>query len=84
MASRQPRRTRRRKAPADSLPRIHPDRERARHDSESHAGEGRRSAVREHDVTTDYRYVKNEMAIVAAVSAVTFGFIVVMAFIVPG
>jgi hypothetical protein len=79
MTARQPRRTRRRNVPSESLPRLRP-------------GEGSGSATpvvsstrpnqRVHHVTEDYSYVRKDMVLVAAFSVLTFAFIVAMSFIV--
>ena len=81
MTARQPRRARRRNVPGDSLPRI-------RKGAETHprgdapVTTSRRLNQNEHAISTDYRYVRKEMAIIGAVTVVTLAFIVAMSFIV--
>ncbi len=36
---------------------------------------------REHHITTDYSYVRKDLLAIAVVSAVTFGFVVAMSFV---
>ncbi len=82
MTARQSRRSQRRKAPADSLPRIGKGTSARGVKATTQAAETAYSSQREHRVSTDYRYVRREMAIIGAVGVATFGFIVVMSFIV--
>jgi hypothetical protein len=82
MTARQPRRTRRRDLPAESLPRLRPEEERERRRllrATSVAGERRH--INEHHVVTDYRYVKPELLAITAVTAVTMAFVVGMSFV---
>ncbi|MDZ7728539.1 MAG: hypothetical protein U5Q44_10315 [Dehalococcoidia bacterium] len=80
MTARQPRRTRRRNVPGDSLPGIRStgrSRERAEGGAAAHE-----RTLAEHHVTNDYRYVRKELAMIAGVTAVTVAFILGMSFIV--
>lgn len=77
MTARQPRRTRRRNVPSESLPRLRPG-----------DGSGPASPAvsatrpqRVHHVTEDYSYVRKDIALVAAFTAVTLAFIVAMSFV---
>jgi hypothetical protein len=79
MATRQPRRTRRRTPPGAALPRP------AAADAGS-ASAQRTSAVRRapahhrtHHVTTDYRYVRRDLTSIAVIGGISLGFIVGMA-----
>ncbi len=76
-APQQPRRTRRRAAPAASLPRPSASQESLRATS---TAARRTLGHREHHVTTDYRYVISDLATVAVVGAVAVAFIVGMSF----
>lgn len=82
MTARQPRRTRRRDAPAESLPRLHPEeaREHRRLLRRASSGGERRLAT-EHHVLTDYHHVRKDLVTIAAVTAITTAFVVVMSFI---
>ncbi len=78
MTARQPRRTRRRNVPSESLPRLRPGegtRETAAPSSTTRANQ------RVHHVTEDYSYVRSDMVLVGIFSAVTLGFIIAMSFI---
>ncbi|MBI5947582.1 MAG: hypothetical protein HY875_05560 [Chloroflexi bacterium] len=77
MTARQPRRTRRRAAPPTALPRPS-----ASLDSPAAASRVSRRSLghREHHVTTDYRYVINDLMTVAVVGGVAVAFIVGMSF----
>ena len=77
MTARQPRRTRRRNVPADSLPRLRPGDARPGNASGDAQAASGRSRVREHNVTSDYRYVRTEMVAIGIVSVVTFGFVAI-------
>lgn len=75
MTARQPRRERRRTAPAPTLPR--PGATPARRGALSSAPV---AGVREHHVTADYSYVRGDLLIVSGVTLVTLGFVVAMSF----
>lgn len=80
MTARPPRRTRRRVAPAASLPRptggeTGTSGAKAR-ESDTRATPGSRIQV--HHVTTDYSYVRTDLLTVAGVTAVTLAFIIGM------
>lgn len=77
MTARQPRRTRRRNVPSESLPRLRP----ADGSGPSAPTSATRATQRVHHVTEDYSYVRRDMMLVAAFSAVTLAFIVVMNFV---
>lgn len=81
MAARQPRRTRRRNVPAETLPSVRAGRG-ARPEAAAQGTTSQRTGQPEHEVTTDYRYVRREMGIIADISAITFGLIVVLSFII--
>ncbi len=81
MAARQPRRTRRRNVPAETLPSVRTGRA-ARPEVAPGSAASQRTGQPEHEVTSDYRYVWHEMGIIAGVSAFTFGLIVVLSFII--
>ena len=76
MTTRQPRRTRRRQAPATTLPRPLPSGE-----SEAASSRAPRHTTghRTHHVTTDYRYVKKDLWHILAFGSVCTAFIVGMA-----
>ena len=92
MTARQPRRTRRRAAPANTLPRPVASLEGEAAGSESAeqleaAGSTslRRPATvrhREHHVTTDYSHVHRDLAMVAIIGTLVVGFVVGMSFVV--
>lgn len=79
MTARQPRRTRRRNAPAAALPRLNPqesgDREHALH-------RPIRTSIPEHHVSQDYGYVRRDLLLIAGVTTITFAFVVLMSFVV--
>lgn len=81
MATRQPRprRTRRRTAPAASLPRPVATEEGAL--AAPRQAPGRRLAAhhRTHHVTTDYRYVRKDLTAIAVIGSIALAFIVGMA-----
>ncbi|MGH2608084.1 MAG: hypothetical protein ACRDHF_03255 [Tepidiformaceae bacterium] len=79
MATRQPRRTRRRSAPATSLPRPAAAEEGAV--AAPRASGSRRSAAhhRSHHVTTDYRYVRKDLTSIAVIGTIALAFIIGMA-----
>lgn len=84
MTARQPRRTRRRVAPAASLPRpVVGDSEAGESD---HSRAVRKNAAllhhREHHVTKDYSHVHKDLATVAIVGAAVVAFIFAMSFVV--
>lgn len=80
MATRQPRRTRRRTAPATSLPRP-----KANEDAALAGATTPRSARRTaghhrtHHVTTDYRYVRKDLTAIAVIGGIALAFIFGMA-----
>lgn len=79
MTARHPRRTRRRAAPASSLPRP----VRAEGGIEADVpgpGQRRTTGHREHHVTVDYSYVQKDLVTVAAVGVVVIGFIIGVSF----
>lgn len=83
MTARQPRRTRRRVAPASSLPRPLTGMDDAALESRSQAV--RRSSAlhhREHHVTKDYSHIHKDLITIAVVGTVVLGFIVGMSFVV--
>ena len=84
MTARQPRRTRRRAAPASSLPR--PVASPSEDGESEHSRTVRRNAAtlhhREHHVTRDYSHVHKDLITVAIVGAGVIGFIVAMSFVV--
>jgi hypothetical protein len=86
MTARQPRRARRRAAPAASLPRpLAGDSIAAQADQHRGISSGSRriaARAREHHVQEDYSHVKRDLVAVAVVSAATIGFVVVMSFFV--
>ena len=79
MTARQPRRTRRRNVPSESLPRLRPGE--GGEPAVSTAASTTRPNQRVHHVTEDYSYVRKDMVLVAAFSAVTLAFIVAMNFV---
>jgi len=90
MTARQPRRTRRRLAPANSLPRpaaatgtSEGDEERATPRAVAEHPLVRRYEVhkREHHVTKDYSYVHRDLLTVVGIGAVVIAFIVAMSFV---
>ncbi|MGH2633700.1 MAG: hypothetical protein ACRDG3_09850 [Tepidiformaceae bacterium] len=92
MTARQPRRTRRRLAPANSLPRpvaasgtgtAEVDEERAAPRAAAEHPLVRRYEVhhREHHVTKDYSYVHRDLLTVVAFGAVVVAFIIAMSFV---
>jgi len=84
MTARQPRRTRRRTAPAASLPRPKGIEGSESVSSESLRAAGRRSTpqYRTHHVTKDYSHVHRDLVTIAGVGVVTIAFIVAMTFVV--
>ncbi len=80
MTARQPRRTRRRSAPAVALPRpvAGPDSNGAAPAASSTAR--RVVSHREHHVTQDYSYVHKDLITVAFVGVVVIAFIIAMSF----
>lgn len=80
MTARQPRRTRRRNVPGDSLPGVRSSGRKPAQAGEAASGSPR--ALAEHHVTSDYRYVRKELGMIAVVGVATMGFILAMAFIV--
>ena len=76
MATRQPLRTRRRTAPAASLPRPVPTDGAA---ATSTRPTRQASGHRTHHVTTDYHYVRKDLYTIVGVGAVCMAFIVGMA-----
>jgi len=84
MTARQPRRARRRVAPAGSLPRPVTNVDDS--DESDHSRTVRRNAAllhhREHHVTKDYSHVHRDLLTVAVVGTVVMGFIVLMNFVV--
>gem|GEM_PF-905337 len=81
-----PRRSRRRRVPRSSLPR--PTRVATGELEEGAAASAlpRRplrvpQGPREHHITTDYGYVRKDLVAIAVVSAITFGFVVGMSFV---
>jgi len=87
MTARQPRRTRRRAAPATTLPRpastpFASEADEAVREGTSTAARAKRSVRhREHHVTTDYGYVNRDLLTVLVVGIVVLGFIVGMSFV---
>jgi len=82
MTARQPRRTRRREVPAESLPRLRPEEAREhRRLLRNASSSGERRLATEHHVLADYAYVRKDLVAIAAVSAVTTAFVVVMALV---
>ncbi|MEX0784330.1 MAG: hypothetical protein WD557_16940 [Dehalococcoidia bacterium] len=79
MATRQPRRTRRRSAPATSLPR--PTGAEAGTAAAGGATQSRRQVGhhRTHHVTTDYRYVRKDLVSIAVIGSIALAFIIAMA-----
>jgi len=81
MTARQPRRTRRRVAPATALPRPLAGDDVAQASSRG----GRRTSNlhhREHHITRDYSHVHRDLVTVSIVGTVILGFIVAMSFVV--
>jgi hypothetical protein len=80
MATRQPRRTRRRSAPATSLPRPTATEDTAQASGGS-ASRTRRlpGQHRAHHVTTDYRYVRKDLTAITVIGAIALAFIFGMA-----
>ena len=81
MATRQPRRTRRRTAPATTLPRPATSEDGA----VAPASSARARRVpgphhRAHHVTTDYRYVRKDLTAIAVIGSIALAFIFGMAF----
>ena len=85
MTARQPRRARRRAAPAQPLPRPVAG---ALAEAETPAAESHRAArhapprAREHHVTADYSYVHRDLLTVAGVGIIVIAFIVAMSFVI--
>jgi len=82
MTARQPRRTRRRAAPATTLPRpleAMPDVVNAEPRAATRPSAGR---GREHHVTNDYSYIHKDLLTVSAVGVVVVAFIIGMSFLV--
>jgi hypothetical protein len=87
MTAPQPRRTRRRSVPAASLPRPAAMDGVTREPETAAAGVATRAprrgpVVRPHHVTNDYRYVRTDLALVAAVGVVVVAFVVGMSFVI--
>jgi hypothetical protein len=77
MATRQPRRTRRRTPPATSLPRPAATADGAA--APAMRSSARRAAPahhRTHHVTTDYRYVRKDLTSIAVIGGISLAFIV--------
>ncbi len=85
MATRQPRRTRRRTPPATSLPRpvptdpAVPADARAPAARRAPAGRAAPAHHRSHHVTTDYRYVRKDLTGIAVIGSLSLAFIFGMA-----
>jgi hypothetical protein len=79
MATRQPRRTRRRVAPATSLPRPTADEAAVATATPSRARRAPGAHHRAHHVTTDYRYVRKDLTAIAVIGSISLAFIVGMA-----
>ena len=79
MSSRRPRRQRRRRDRASTLPR--PGQTAAPRPAGEAPARIPDQTRPEHHVATDYGYVRRDLAIVAVVSAVTLAFVIVAAFI---
>jgi hypothetical protein len=94
MTARQPRRSRRRLAPAAALPRpannvtaelegvVNAPTTAAPTTAASRGSTARRGQPRDHHVTNDYSYVRKDLVTVAAVGVVVVGFIVGMSYVV--
>jgi len=84
MTARQPRRTRRRAAPAPSLPRPAAGVEVSEREKRSAAIRRNAAALhhREHHVTKDYSHVTRDLLTVTGVGTAVLGFIVAMSFLV--
>jgi hypothetical protein len=80
MTARQPRRTRRRAAPANSLPRPIPGTETS---TSLDRGRAARAAPhhREHHVKTDYSYVRKDIVAITAIASVVMAFVVATSFL---
>lgn len=83
MTARQPRRTRRRVAPAAALPRplTGGDTE-AQTERSRTVRRGAPAHHREHHVTKDYSHVRKDLLTIAGVGAAVIGFIIAMSFVV--
>ena len=79
MSSRRPRRQRRRRERGSTLPR--PGAAPAPQPAGAPAARIPDQTRPEHHVAADYRYVRRDLVAVAAVSAITLAFVLVMAFI---
>ena len=87
MTARQPRRTRRRAAPASTLPRpvaATPLEAGTEAPAPAPAGASRRTAIhhREHHVTRDYSYVHRDLITVSVIGVFVIAFIVGMSFLI--
>ena len=82
MTARRPGRSRRRKAPAPSLPRPSGSEVGITPDSRPSDESGAENRIQVHHVTADYGYVKSDLVTIAAVSVVSFGFIFAIALLV--
>ncbi|HJP41221.1 MAG TPA: hypothetical protein QGF35_05895 [Dehalococcoidia bacterium] len=82
MSRRQPRRSRRRVAPAPSLPRPTGSETGVSSAPERNTETETEARGRAHHVTTDYRYVRTDLIGIVAVGAVAFGFVIAMAFLI--
>ena len=84
MTARQPRRTRRRVAPAAALPRPATGMDEATQAERSRAIRRGANTLhhREHHVTKDYSHIMKDLKTVVAVGVVVFGFIGAMSFVV--
>jgi hypothetical protein len=79
MATRQPRRTRRRTPPATSLPRPGASQDGALAAPRSSGTRRTPGHHRAHHVTTDYRYVRKDLTGIAIVGSIALAFILGMA-----
>lgn len=83
MTARQPRRTRRRAAPAASLPRPVGGLDAAQQDQRSQSiRRGPNLRHREHHVTKDYSHVTKDLVTVSIVGTIVLGFILAMSVVV--
>lgn len=82
MTARQPRRTRRRIAPASSLPRPLSAEDTAAGRTQARGAVAPTLHHRTHHVTKDYSHVHKDLITVAVVGTVVVGFIVAMSFVV--
>jgi hypothetical protein len=80
MTARQPRRTRRRTPPAQSLPRPVGGGDLNGASPDSARTARRATGHREHHVTQDYSYIHKDLITVAAVGAIVLAFVVALSF----